>query len=177
MWLSPSVATPRFRPLHRVRAVRVPGVRVVQPHHLQPLVAQRQRGVLVAQHLDVGPGQRAQHLGGAAPVVVVAQHADDGRGEAAHHLHQLVEIRLAVAHEVAGDDDEVGLLRVGERHGGHLHRHGRHAPHVLVGEVRHAQPIELLHVRRGPREPAQADAVARGDRGFVDGGAHRRHLV
>jgi hypothetical protein len=46
-------------------AVGVPGVRVVQPHDLQPLATHRPLGPLVAQHLDVRAAQGRRDLVGA----------------------------------------------------------------------------------------------------------------
>ena len=68
--------------LHRLVAARVAGVRVVEADDLQPFVAQRDRRVAVAQHLDAAALERVPDLVGARPVIVVAEHGDHGRLEA-----------------------------------------------------------------------------------------------
>ena len=107
--------------LHRLVAPRVPGVRVVESDDLQALVAQRDRRVPVAEHLDAAALERVADLVGARPVIVIAEHGDDRRLEGAHHLGELIEVELAVADEVAGEQHEVGLLRVRHLDGGQLH--------------------------------------------------------
>ena len=64
------------QPLDRLVAARVPGVRVVEADDLQALVAQGDRRVAVAQHLDAAALERAPDLVGARPVVVIAEHGD-----------------------------------------------------------------------------------------------------
>ena len=97
------------------------GVCVVEPDDLQPLVAQRDRRVSVAQHLDAATLERVLHLVRARPVIMIAEHSDHRRLEALHQLVELVEIELAVADEVAGQQHEIRLLRVGHLDGGALH--------------------------------------------------------
>jgi hypothetical protein len=138
----------------------VAGVRVVQAHHLQAFVAHGDDGVAVAQHLDAASFQRQPHFIGARPVVVVAQHRDGGRLKASHHFRQLVQVKLAVADEIAGQQDEVGLFAIGQLDGGALHFHRRHAADVLIGEVGDAQVADLIGVSHRPGEPAQLDSVA-----------------
>ena len=141
--------------LHRLVAARVAGVRVVEADDLQPLVAQRDRRVPVAQHLDAAALERVLNLVGARPVIVVAEHRDHRRLEAAHHLGQLIEVELAVADEVAGEQHQVRLLGVGHLDRGALHLDRRDAADVLIGQVRDAQ------VRRSDRDTSTGPAKRR----------------
>jgi hypothetical protein len=115
--------------------IGVAGVGVVEAHHLQALVAQRDDGMGVVQHLGARTPQRLAHGGGARPVVVVAQHTHHGSPKAPDHFFELVEVLLAVAHEVARDDHQVRLLRIGQCHGRFLHAVRGHPAEVLIGEV------------------------------------------
>jgi hypothetical protein len=131
------------------RRIGMARVRVVEPHHLQLLIAQRDGGVRVVQHLHAGAPQRLAYGIRARPVVVVAERADHGRLQLAQTLLELIQVLLAVAHEIARDDHQVGALRVGDVDGGLLRAVRRDPPEVLVGEVRDThvgQPLFVLHV-------------------------------
>ena len=143
-------------------ALRVSGVRVVEPDHLQLLGAERDGGVPVAQHLGAPVLERLVHLVGARPVVVVPEHGDHRRLEQTDHLGQLIKVELAVADEVTGEQHEIGVLGVGHLDGGSLHLERRDAADVQVGEVRDPQMAHLTAVGRRPGEAAQRDAVTAG---------------
>ena len=146
--------------LHGFVAAGVAGVRVIEADQLKAFVAKRDHRVLIGQHFDAGALERVFDLFAARPVIVVAEHGDNRRLEGAHHIAELVEIELAVADEVAGQQHDVGLLRVRHLDGRHLHFHGRDTADVQVGQVRDAQMRDLIAVGRGPGEAAQLDAVA-----------------
>ena len=62
-----------------------------------------------------------------------------------------------MADEVARNDDEIGLARVGHRDGVVLNGHGRHAADVKVGEVRDPQTLEVLEKALRARKPPNAE--------------------
>ncbi len=149
------------QPAQRLFAAGVAGVGVVQTQHLQRLVAEGDRGVLVGQHLGAAADQRVPDLAGAGPVVVVAQHRQHRRGELAHQGGQLVEVDLAVADEVAGDDHQVGPFGVGQRHRLPLYVERGHPSHVDVGQVGDADVVQPAHIAAGSGEAADPDARVR----------------
>jgi hypothetical protein len=99
---------------------RVAGERVVEAHDLERLPAEVDRRALVGEDLGAGPPERASHRRGPGPVVVVAEHGDHRGAEPADHALEIAEVGPAVADEVAGDEHEVGRLRVGALHRGLL---------------------------------------------------------
>ena len=127
----------------------------------------RDRRVAIAQDLDAAALERVLDLVRARPVVVIAQHRDHRRLEPAHELGEIVEIELAVADEVAGEQHQIRLLRVGHLDGGALHLHRRDTADVLIGQVRDAQ------MRRSARDtrPDPRSAGARCDEAATPGSA------
>ena len=126
-------------PLTASSRLRVAGVRVVEPDHLQPLSRSVMVVLPVAQHLGPAALERAADLIGARPVVVVAEHGHDRRLEQPDHLGQLIQVELAVTDEVAGEEDQVGVLGVGHLDRGPLHLERRDAADVQIGQVRDPQ--------------------------------------
>jgi len=164
----------------------VPRVRVVEADDLQALVPERDHGVPVAEHLDAAALEGVADLVGAGPVIVVAEHGEHRRLERSHHLRELIEVGLAVADEVAGDEHHVRALGVGHLDRGLLHLDRRDPPDVLIGDVGDAEVRHLIAVDGRAGETAEVDPVpagiGRGTRGGVRStGGHtrgpRRRLV
>ena len=148
-------------PPGRAAPVRVTRVGVVEPDELQPLVAELDDRVHIVEHLGAGASQDPTDRVGARPVIVVAEHAEHRRLEAADDVAELLEERLAVAHEVARDAHDVGAPVVDHLNGRHLHAHGRDAADVHVGHVRDPERRrQALGVALGAREPPQLDIRA-----------------
>jgi hypothetical protein len=77
---------------------------------------------------------------------MIAENGDDRCFEATNDLFEGVEVQLAVADKVAGEDDEVWMLCVRDCSGGALDRHRCDTAHVQIGEVSHPEVIDLIDV-------------------------------
>ena len=142
---------------HGAVSVGVRRVRVVEADDLHGLMPHVNHGVLVAQDERTRAHERLLDLVGARPVVVVAEHADDGCSDRADDGVELVEELLAVTHEVAGDDDEVGPRGVRDADGLLVDAHRRHPAHVEVRQMGDADGVHRRGIRGGPREPPELD--------------------
>jgi hypothetical protein len=98
-------------------------------------------------------------------VIVIAEHRHYGRLERAQTTLELVEELLAMAYEVAGEHDQVRLLRVGELNRRLLNRFCRHAPEMLIGEVRDSHVGKFVFMGDVTRESAQFDPCLAARRG------------
>lgn len=141
-------------------AVGMTRVGVVQADDLEALMPQGDDRVLIAQNLDTCAMERTADAIGPRPVVVVSEHADHRRFDLTQNVLELIEIHLTVANEVAGDDHQIGRLRVREAHCLALHTFGSHSPEVHVGQVSNPEVLELLGVPSGARKPAKLDRLA-----------------
>ena len=98
---------------------------------------------------------------------MVAQNTD-GRGrKGAHDLFELVEIQLAVADEISGDEDQIRFRLVGQFDRRTLYFHGGHSPHMQVGEMRDSQSLKTGDVRARSSEASNDEAAL----GFMRGPA------
>jgi hypothetical protein len=89
-------------------------------------------------------------------VIVIAHDGEHRRVELADDIRQIVEIHLAVADEVAANDYDVRLARVGHRNRVVLDLHGRDPADVQVGQVRDPYPFEMLEKALGACEATNA---------------------
>jgi len=151
-------------------AAGVAGVGVVEADDLEHLVAEADDGVAVVEDFDAAAAEGGADFVGAGPIVVVAEDGHHGGVEALYEFFEAIEVALAVADEIAGEQDEIGLFVVRQIDGGELDGPGGDAADVEIGEVCDAQVRELLGVAGGACEAADLDAATGAGDG-VGGGA------
>lgn len=144
----------RTKPFERLFAIGMAGIGIVEAKHLKRLMTHGDGGVDIVEKLDTCGAQRASDLARPRPMVVVAEHGESRRLDPPELLDERVEIELAMTDEISRKHHDIGLTLVGQIDRFSLDVHRRHAPKMLIGQVRNPNRIHHLRVANRPSETA-----------------------
>src|SRR5687768_11650332 len=109
------------------------GVGVVDADDLENVVSNADRRVFVFQNFYAAIDQRFFYGSGLGPMIVISENGKSGTIDTFHEFSEVMQIKFAMAHKIAGENDHIWILCERQVDCLHLYIERCYAPDVLIG--------------------------------------------